>query len=93
MRKDIDRFVYNCHVCHRMNSIHHVPYGVLRLLLVPEQPWQYISVDFVTGLPRSKGFDAICMVVDRLTKNMHLIPCMTTITAEGLCQIYSSIDR
>ena len=67
IRKDVDRFVWNCHVCRRMKSTRDVPYGVLRLLSVPERPWQHISVDFVMGLPRSKGFDAICVVVDRLT--------------------------
>jgi len=84
MRKDVDRFVRNCHVCRRTKSVRHVPYGVLRPLLVSDRPWQHISVDFVTGLPRSKGYDAICVVVDRLTKQRHLIPCTTTITAEEL---------
>jgi transposase InsO family protein len=88
MRKDVDRFVRNCHVCRRTKSTRHAPYGVLRPLSVPERPWQHISVDFVTGLPRSKGFDAICVVVDRLTKQRHLIPCTTTITAEGLVDLF-----
>jgi len=47
-----------------------------------------MSVDFVTGLPRSKGNDAICVVVDRLTKQRHLIPCTTTITAEELGTLF-----
>jgi len=88
MRKDVDRFVWNCHVCHRKKSTHHARYGVLRPLSVPERPWQHISVDFVTGLPRSKGFDAICMVVDRLTKQRHLIPYISTITMEGLVDLF-----
>jgi len=67
MRKDVDRFVRNCRVCRRTKSTRHAPYGVLKPLSVPNRPWQHISVDFVTGLPRSKGYDAICVVVDRLT--------------------------
>ena len=50
---------------------------------------QHISVDFVAGLPPSKQFDAICVVVDRLTKQRHLIPCKTTITAEELAELFS----
>jgi len=88
MWKDVDRFVWNSHICHRTKSTHHAPYGVLRPLLVPERPWQHISADFVTGLPRSKGFDAICVVVDRLTKQRHLMPCTTTITVEGLVDLF-----
>jgi len=64
MRKDVDRFVHNCNVCRQTKAIRHAPYGVLRPLSVPDQPWQHISVDFVTGLPPSKQFDAICVVVD-----------------------------
>jgi len=29
MRKDVDRFVRNCHVCRRTRSTRHVPYGAL----------------------------------------------------------------
>jgi hypothetical protein len=68
MRKDVDHFVRNCNTCHRIKAIRHAPCGVLRPLSVPKRPWQHISVDFVTGLPPSKRYDAICVVVDRLTK-------------------------
>jgi hypothetical protein len=82
LRKDVDRFVRNCHICRRINATRHAPHGVLKPLTVPERPWQHISVDFVTGLPPSEGFDAICVFVDRLTKQRHLVPCHTTITTD-----------
>jgi len=88
MRKDVDQFVCNCNVCHQMKATRHAPYGVLHPLRVPDRPWQHISVDFVTRLPPSKKFDAICVVVDRLTEQSHLIPCKTTIKAEELAQLF-----
>ncbi len=38
-------------------------------------------MNFVTGLPESKDFNAILMIVDRLTKMHHYIPC--TAAEEG----------
>jgi len=88
MRKDVDRFVRNCNICCRAKAIRHALHGGLRPLSVADRPWQHISVDFVTGLPPSKRFDVICVVVDRFTKQRHLIPCKTTITAEELAQLF-----
>jgi hypothetical protein len=45
-------------------------------------------MDFVTGLPKSDGFDTIWVVVDRLTKARHLVPCHSTIDAEGLADLF-----
>jgi len=41
-------------------------------------------MDFVMGLPRSKDHDAIWVVVDRLTKQRHLVPCSTNVDARDL---------
>ena len=51
--------------------------GLLNPLPIPDRPWTDISIDFVTGLPESKGHNAILMVVDRFSKMHHYIPCTT----------------
>lgn len=45
-------------------------------------------MDFVTGLPWSEGYIAVLVVVDRLTKMCHLIPCLDTWTAEQLAELF-----
>ena len=45
-------------------------------------------MDFVVGLPKSKGFDALWVVVDRLSKQQHFVPCLTTIDAQGLATLF-----
>jgi len=39
-----------------------IPVGKLRPNKVPEKPWQYILVDFITKLPVSKGYDLILVI-------------------------------
>ena len=51
-------------------------------LPIPEGPWKSISLDFITDLPSSKGFDAILTVVDRYTKMAHFLPCTKTISSQ-----------
>ena len=47
------------------------------------RPFSQLSMDFITDLPTSSGFDSILVVVDHgLTKGVILEPCNKTITAE-----------
>jgi hypothetical protein len=42
--------------------------GLLQPLAIPSQSWEEVSMDFITGLPRSKGKSVIMVIVDCLTK-------------------------
>jgi transposase InsO family protein len=63
-------------------------FGVLRPLPVAEKPWEDISMDFVVGLPVCEGFDAVWVVVDRLSKMRDFIPRHTTIDAVGQAELF-----
>jgi archaellum biogenesis protein FlaJ (TadC family) len=45
-------------------------------------------MDFIDQLPLSRSFDAILVVVCRLTKMALFIPTTTTVTSEGLALLY-----
>ncbi|XP_060924550.1 uncharacterized protein LOC132998821 [Limanda limanda] len=51
-----------------LRNAYHLP------LPVPHRPWSDIALDFVTGLPPSKGNTTILTVVDRFSKMVHFIP-------------------
>src|SRR5437588_11385368 len=59
MRQDIKRYVKNCDMCLRIKPAHHTPYKLLQPLETPTKPWGSISMDFITDLPESNGYDAI----------------------------------
>jgi hypothetical protein len=44
---------------------------LLQPLSIPSQLWEEVSMDFVTGLPKSEGKSVIMVIVDRLTKYAH----------------------
>jgi transposase InsO family protein len=88
MHADVDHSTHNYHTCQRSKPNRHALFGVLRPLPIPERPWQDISMDFVTGLPWSNNCDAIWVVVDRLTKEQHLILCYMDIDAKELANLF-----
>ena len=45
-------------------------------------------MDFVTGLPLADGYDSICVIVDRFSKQRHLCPCNATIDAPGFAELF-----
>ena len=90
MRQFIQEYCSTCDACPRAKPSRHKPYGLLKQLPIPERPWESISLDFIVELPSSKSdldsqnYDAVLVVVKRLTKMAILIPTTGTLNAEGL---------
>ena len=46
-------------------------------------------MDIITHLPvTERGFDAIAMFVDCMSKDVYFVPCKSTISAEKLAQLF-----
>ena len=89
MKKDVAEYVSKCLTCQKVKAEHRHPAGELQPIKLPEWKWDQIAMDFVVGLPRTvEGYDAIWVVVDRLTKSAHFIPIKVTFSVERLAQIY-----
>lgn len=88
MHSDVSRWVRNCHTCRRSKDTRDRLHGTLRTLPVPARPWTDVSVDFITGLETSHGFDAIMVVVDRLSKMRHFIPCRAECSAAAAARFF-----
>ncbi|XP_025760795.1 uncharacterized protein LOC109200937 isoform X1 [Oreochromis niloticus] len=74
LRKDVREYVSACPVCARNKVSTKHPAGLLHPLSTPHRPWSHISLDFVTGLPRSSGKSVILTIIDRFSKAAHFVP-------------------
>jgi len=70
---DIKRYIRNCRSCQRSKSSRKKPNGLLQPLPIPQQRWRDIAMDFVTGLPKSGNYNAICTIICRLIKERHYV--------------------
>jgi hypothetical protein len=84
------RFITSCAVCqaHKVNTHPSAP-PLTPLASVATRPFQQVSVDLVTDLPLSLGFDSVMVVVDHgLTKGVIISPCHKSIDAAGVAQLF-----
>ena len=81
-------YIKSCTACARAKTPRHQPYGMLKQLLVPDQSWNSISMDFIEQLPSSSGFTAILVIIDQLSKQAIFIPTHDTITSPELAQLF-----
>lgn len=88
LRRDVTRYIRTCHTCLRAKPVRHKPYGLLKPLPVAERPWSSVSLDHIVELPLSDGYDALLVVVCRLTKMALFIPCHTTDTSPDFAKLF-----
>ena len=67
----IKKYVANCDICQRMKNHPQKPFGPLQPNKVSFESWKIITADMITHLPKSDGYNAILVIVDRLTKRAH----------------------
>ncbi|KAJ9560610.1 LOW QUALITY PROTEIN: hypothetical protein OSB04_005770, partial [Centaurea solstitialis] len=83
MKRDAAKYVEKCLTCLRVKA------KCLTCLSIPEWKWEHVTMDLVTGLPKTvRKHDAIWVVVDRLTKSGHFIAIREASSSEVLADIY-----
>ncbi|GKE22331.1 putative reverse transcriptase domain-containing protein, partial [Tanacetum coccineum] len=89
MKADIAMYLSKCLTCTKVKAEHQKPSGLPQQPEIPVWKWERITMDFVSGLPRTpSGYDTIWVIVDRLTKSAHFLPMKKTDSMEKLMQLY-----
>ena len=89
MDKLIIQYVTSCDACQRNKPSQQSPMGPMMPLPIPTRPWQWVSLDLITALPRSRsGNDAIVVFVCKLTKMVHYVATTTNVTAPQLATLF-----
>lgn len=89
MFNQVRKFVYSCFSCQKNKPSTRLLPGLLKPLEVPQRPHEWVTIDFLTGIPTSaKKNDMIFVIVDRYTKRIKLIPCQKSLTAKGAAELF-----
>jgi hypothetical protein len=90
---DVQEYVRTCAVCQRSKAPRHSKHGQLAPLPIPRDIFEEVTLDFITGLPPARDssgcvFDAILVIVDRLSKMAIYIPALKTWDAKQFAESY-----
>ncbi|GJY04018.1 putative reverse transcriptase domain-containing protein [Tanacetum coccineum] len=82
-------YVSKCLTCAKVKAEHQKSSGLLQQPEILVWKSKRITMDFVSGLPRTpSGYDTIWVIVDRLTKLAHFLPMKKMDSMEKLTQLY-----
>jgi len=82
MKRDVAEYLARCLACQQIKAKHQHAAGLLQPLPILEWKWETISMDFITGLPKTrKNNNSIMVVVDKLSKTTHFILVQSTYRA------------
>ncbi|KAJ9538034.1 hypothetical protein OSB04_030767 [Centaurea solstitialis] len=89
MKREVARYVESCLTCLKVKAEHQRPHGKMQPLEIPEWKWENLTMDLITKLPKTpRKFDAIWVIVDRLTKSAHFLAIRESFTSEQLADLY-----
>ncbi|TYK15859.1 reverse transcriptase [Cucumis melo var. makuwa] len=88
MRDDVMQYTKTCLIC-QQDKVEKVKVaGLLDPLPIPTRPWESVSMDFITHLPKVGDFKSILVIIDRFSKYATFIPTTKQCSAEMIAQLF-----
>ncbi|KAK2973869.1 hypothetical protein RJ640_029685 [Escallonia rubra] len=88
MKEEVEAYVKTCLVCQQDKVENQLPAGLLEPLPIPAHPWESVSMDFITCLPRSEGCGSIMVMVDRFSKYATFVASPADCTMEEATRLF-----
>ncbi|KAL0445454.1 UNVERIFIED_CONTAM: Transposon Tf2-11 polyprotein [Sesamum latifolium] len=88
MQDDVETYVRTCLICQQDKEDHQKKAGLLQPLPIPTRPWESVSMDYISGLPKVVDLGSIIVVVDQLSKYATFIAAPKHVTAEGMAHLF-----
>lgn len=88
MRDDVIYYINTCLIYQQDKVEREKPIGLLEPLPVPQRPWESVSMDFISGLPKVGEYGSILVVVDWFSKYATFIPAPTYCTTEETAYLF-----
>jgi hypothetical protein len=89
MKNEIVGYMFKCLDFQHVKAEHQHPIGLLQTLPIPKWKQEIISMDFITGFPKTqRQNDSIMVVTDKLGKSAHFIPMKSTYKTINIAAIF-----
>lgn len=89
MRQTVRAQLRTCHECQVVAHRTQKQYGLLHPIAIPFYCWEQVTLDLITGLPKTRdGYDSCVVLVDRLSKMVHYVPCKKSITSAEMARLF-----
>ena len=87
MSNMVQQYVEGCTICQSTKNDTHPTMVPLQPTEIPDRPFGTITMDFVTDLPESNGYDSLHVVTDRFTKTAIITPCRKSIDSDETAKL------
>ena len=88
LRQDVGKYIKSC-AAYAISKLTIKKQGIYTSLPTPNLPWEFISMDYMSGLPSTKqGNDCVFVVVNRFSKMAIMAACKKNITTEAIAKLF-----
>ena len=81
MSREIWKYIEGCDTCQRSKPSRQSSTVPLHPHDTLNKPWDVVSMDLIGPLPESQGKNAILVIIDRFSKQIHAIPTTVMLSA------------